>query len=107
MTDTGLRRRLASIARQLVRAQEQLSHIAIETSARDAANGKRRVKKPKRVKPPHEILGVRADAGQQAIKAAHRRLSKKLHPDVNRTKSAARKFREATDAKNFLLKGRD
>ncbi|WP_417486380.1 DnaJ domain-containing protein [Maricaulis sp.] len=45
-----------------------------------------------------EILGVDADADAAAIRAAHRRLMKKLHPDTGEGSAAlARQVQEARD----------
>ncbi|WP_291844354.1 DnaJ domain-containing protein [Maricaulis sp.] len=45
-----------------------------------------------------EILGVAADADAESIRAAHRRLMKKLHPDTGEGSAAlARQVQEARD----------
>lgn len=45
-----------------------------------------------------EILGVAADADAETIRAAHRRLMKKLHPDTGEGSAAlARQVQEARD----------
>lgn len=47
---------------------------------------------------PFRVLGVPATATDDEVKAAYRALAKKFHPDVNRAKDAATKFKEATEA---------
>lgn len=47
---------------------------------------------------PFRVLGVPATATDEEVKAAYRELAKKFHPDVNRAKDAASKFKEATEA---------
>lgn len=48
------------------------------------------------------ILGVGKDAGDAEIKAAHRRLTKMYHPDVNKAPEAADKFKEVQEAYEVL-----
>ena len=50
----------------------------------------------------YEILGVARTASADEIKAAHRRLAKKLHPDVNKAPDAAGKFNELQEAFGVL-----
>ncbi len=52
---------------------------------------------------PYDILGVTKTAGAAAIKAAYRKLAKKLHPDANKhDKKAASKFAELNAAYEIL-----
>ena len=50
----------------------------------------------------YEILGVPRTATADQIKAAYRKLARKHHPDVNKAKDAAEKFKEATAAYEVL-----
>ena len=36
----------------------------------------------------YDILGVKRDASDSEIKSAYRKLARKYHPDVNKTKEA-------------------
>lgn len=47
-------------------------------------------------------LGVPGDATDEEIKAAFRKLSRKLHPDVNPSPDAAERFRIIREASEFL-----
>ena len=44
----------------------------------------------------YEILGVSRDADTASIKSAYRKLARKYHPDVNKTKEAEEKFKDMT-----------
>lgn len=52
---------------------------------------------------PYETLGVKRDASQDAIRAAYRKLAKKLHPDLNPgDKQAEDRFKSITAANDLL-----
>ena len=48
------------------------------------------------------VLGVRSSARPDDIKAAYRRLSRELHPDVNPDPDAAKRFRDIQEAYEVL-----
>lgn len=50
----------------------------------------------------YEILGVSRDADSSAIKSAYRKLARKYHPDVNKTKEAEQKFKDINEAYEVL-----
>jgi len=50
----------------------------------------------------YEVLGVSRTAAADEIKAAHRRLAKTLHPDMNKAPDAAAKFNELQEAFGVL-----
>ena len=50
----------------------------------------------------YEILGVKRDATAAEIKSAYRKLARKLHPDVNKTKEAEGKFKDLNEAYEVL-----
>ena len=50
----------------------------------------------------YEILGVKRDADISAIKSAYRKLARKYHPDVNKTKEAEEKFKDINEAYEVL-----
>lgn len=50
----------------------------------------------------YEILGVKRDATESEIKSAYRKLARKFHPDVNKTKEAESKFKDINEAYEVL-----
>lgn len=50
----------------------------------------------------YEILGVKRDATASEIKSAYRKLARKFHPDVNKTKEAEAKFKDINEAYEVL-----
>ena len=46
----------------------------------------------------YEILGVKRGATDSEIKSAYRKLARKYHPDVNKTKEAESKFKDINEA---------
>ena len=50
----------------------------------------------------YEILGVKRDATDAEIKSAYRKLARKYHPDVNKTKEAEGKFKDINEAYEVL-----
>ena len=50
----------------------------------------------------YEILGITRDADAQTIKSAYRKLARKYHPDVNKTKDAEEKFKDINEAYEVL-----
>lgn len=50
----------------------------------------------------YEILGVKRGATEAEIKSAYRKLARKLHPDVNKTKEAEGKFKDLNEAYEVL-----
>lgn len=51
---------------------------------------------------PYTVLGVRFDADQDAITAAHRRLARRFHPDVSREPDAEQRMAEINAAWTIL-----
>ena len=50
----------------------------------------------------YETLGVARGASADDIRAAHRRLARKHHPDVNKSPDAAKTFAEIQEAYDVL-----
>ncbi len=50
----------------------------------------------------YEVLGVPRNASQEELQAAYRRLSRSLHPDVNKDPSAEERFKEVGEAYRVL-----
>lgn len=50
----------------------------------------------------YEILGIKRDASEAEIKSAYRKLARKYHPDVNKTKDAEAKFKDINEAYEVL-----
>ena len=46
----------------------------------------------------YKVLGVDKSATQDDIKKAFRKLARKYHPDVNKTKEAEEKFKDISEA---------
>src|SRR5437016_5175113 len=55
------------------------------------------------VQTPYEVLGVKPDASEDAIRKAYRKLAKELHPDLNPGKPEAEaRFKSVTAAYDIL-----
>src|SRR4029450_8147099 len=50
----------------------------------------------------YKILGVDRKADDKTIKSAYRRLARKFHPDVAKTKDATERFKEVSEAYEVL-----
>ena len=50
----------------------------------------------------YETLGIKRDASDAEIKSAYRKLARKYHPDINKTKEAEEKFKDINEAYEVL-----
>ena len=50
----------------------------------------------------HQTLSVNSDASFEDVKIAYRKLALELHPDKNSTEADGKKFKQVTEAYNFL-----
>ncbi|MBE7711798.1 MAG: J domain-containing protein [Cyanobacteria bacterium SIG31] len=50
----------------------------------------------------YETLGVKRDASDAEIKSAYRKLARKYHPDINKTKEAEERFKDINEAYEVL-----
>jgi len=50
----------------------------------------------------YQILGIERSANQAQIKAAYRKLARKFHPDVNKSKDAVDKFKDINESYEVL-----
>ncbi len=50
----------------------------------------------------YETLGIKRDATEAEVKSAYRKLARKYHPDVNKTKEAEEKFKDINEAYEVL-----
>lgn len=50
----------------------------------------------------YDVLGVARDASADQVKSAYRKLARELHPDVNKSPDAAKKFTEVQEAYDVL-----
>ena len=55
----------------------------------------------------YEILGLDSSANWKQVKAAHRRLAKKYHPDKNKSSDAESQFKKIQNAYEKLKESRD
>ena len=50
----------------------------------------------------YETLGIKRDASDAEIKSAYRKLARKYHPDINKTREAEEKFKDINEAYEVL-----
>lgn len=50
----------------------------------------------------YKVLGVSKDADEATITKAYRKLARKYHPDLNKTKEAEEKFKDVSEAYDVL-----
>ena len=50
----------------------------------------------------YKVLGVSKDADEDTITKAYRKLARKYHPDLNKTKEAEEKFKDVSEAYDVL-----
>src|SRR3989338_8049094 len=50
----------------------------------------------------YETLGVPRNAGREDIRKSYKKLAKRYHPDLNKEKGAAEKFKEINEAASVL-----
>lgn len=55
----------------------------------------------------YSILSLDRDCTREEIKSAYHRLAKQYHPDVNKSPGASEKFRQISEAYEYLIKVRD
>ena len=55
----------------------------------------------------YKVLGVSKDATDAEITKAYRKLARKYHPDLNKTKEAEEKFKDISEAYDVLSKKED
>ena len=68
-----------------------------DLGSQQAGSGPQRASADMTVEEAYEILGLSPDADEEAIRAAHRRLMKQLHPDHGGTDYLATKINRARD----------
>lgn len=57
---------------------------------------------PVEYKDYYKVLGVRKDATAEQVRRAYRKLARQLHPDVNKSPDAERRFKEVNEAHDVL-----